>query len=119
MLIHTGLGNNLFLCGHRALVTMSDKSWFVYMIRTTDNQLYTGITTDIQRRWHEHLSGKGGARYFRGRTPAALYLVDTQPDRSSASRREYALKQLTKKSKEALVADIAVSCPGLQEQPHE
>lgn len=82
---------------------MIAKNWFVYMIRTNDGQLYTGITTDIQRRWQEHSTGKGGARYFRTRKPETISLLETHPDRSSASKREAAIKKLTKQAKEALV----------------
>lgn len=74
------------------------------MIRTSDGQLYTGITTDIQRRWQEHSNGKAGARYFRGRQPKDLCLLEEHPDRSSASKREAAIKKLAKSAKEALVA---------------
>ena len=49
-----------------------DKRWFIYMILTSDDRLYTGITTDIIRRWKQHSgAGSGGARFFRGRKPAA------------------------------------------------
>jgi putative endonuclease len=80
-------------------------SWFVYIIRTLDGQLYTGITTDIQRRWQQHLSGKAGARYFRTRKPHLLALLETHPDRSSASKREAAIKKLSKPEKEQLVSN--------------
>ena len=83
---------------------MSTKRWFVYMIRTNDGQLYTGITTDMQRRWQEHSTGKGGARYFRTRKPQNLCLLEEHIDRSSASKREAAIKQLSKIKKELLVA---------------
>ena len=82
---------------------MSEKIWFVYMIRTNDGQLYTGITTDMQRRWREHLTGKGGARYFRTRKPKSLCFLEQHTDRSSASKREAAIKQLAKSAKELLV----------------
>jgi putative endonuclease len=86
--------------------TMTIKSvmpWFVYIIRTQDGQLYTGITTDVQRRWHEHLSGKKGARYFRTQTPQSLCYVEGHLDRSSASKREASIKKLPKIAKEVLV----------------
>jgi putative endonuclease len=88
---------------------MTAKLWFVYMIRTSDGQLYTGITTDIQRRWQQHSSGKGGARYFRGRKPELLCLLEEHIDRSSASKREAAIKKLSKTAKEALVATQELS----------
>jgi putative endonuclease len=83
---------------------MNEKMWFVYMIRTSDAQLYTGITTDIQRRWKEHFSGKGGARYFRARKPQAVCFLEEHQNRSSASKRETAIKKLSKSEKELLVA---------------
>lgn len=81
---------------------MSEKAWLVYMICTDDNQIYTGITTDIARRWREHCQGKAGARYFRGRTPRTLCLLETHPDRSTASKREAAIKQLSRAAKNRL-----------------
>ena len=87
---------------------MSTSNWYVYMIRTVDGQLYTGITTDIQRRWQEHLSGKGGARYFRTRKPYLLALLENHPDRSTASKREAAIKKMPKSDKELLVLSSAV-----------
>lgn len=74
------------------------------MIRSDDDQLYTGITTDISRRWREHCAGKTGARYFRGRKPRQLCLLESHADRSSASKREAAIKQLTRAAKETLLA---------------
>jgi putative endonuclease len=73
------------------------------MIRSDDDQLYTGITTDIQRRWHEHSSGKAGARFFRGRKPQELCLLEFCADRSSASKREASIKRLTRTAKNALL----------------
>ncbi len=75
------------------------------MIRTMDGQLYTGITTDIQRRWQQHSSGKGGARYFRARKPESLCLIEQHPDRSSASKREAEIKKMPKLIKEALATN--------------
>lgn len=83
---------------------VDQQRWVVYMIRSDDDQLYTGITTDMLRRWREHSTGKAGARYFRGRKPDSLCLLELHPDRSSASKREAALKQLTRRAKEQLLA---------------
>ena len=83
------------------------------MIRTKDGQLYTGITTDIQRRWQEHSSGKGGARYFRARKPERLCLIEQYPDRSSASKREIEIKKMPKLVKETLVANHQLCAHGL------
>ena len=78
--------------------------WSVYIIRATDGALYTGITTDVERRWSEHVSGKKGAKYFRGRKPEALVFTETGHSRSSASKREFEVKKLTRAEKLALIA---------------
>lgn len=77
--------------------------WFVYLIRATDNSLYTGITTDVERRFGEHLSGRAGAKYFRGRSPAAVVFVEGGHDRSSASIREAQIKKLSRQHKLDLI----------------
>ncbi|WP_062067307.1 GIY-YIG nuclease family protein [Cellvibrio sp. OA-2007] len=82
----------------------SSNHWFVYMIRTSDAQVYTGITTDMTRRWREHASGKTGARYFRGRKPVQLCYLEAEHNRSSASQREYAIKSLSSAAKRELIA---------------
>ena len=83
--------------------------WFVYMIRTSDAQVYTGITTDMARRWREHESGKTGARYFRGRKPVQLCYLEVAHNRSSASQREYAIKSLTATEKKQLITDQLIT----------
>ena len=83
----------------------SSNHWFVYMIRTSDAQVYTGITTDMARRWREHASGKMGARYFRGRQPVQLCFLEGEHNRSTASQREYAIKSLTATGKKQLIAE--------------
>lgn len=78
-------------------------SWYVYMLECVDGSLYTGIATDVARRYDEHASGRG-ARYTRARPPRAVVMVLTQPDRSAALRAEYAIKQLTAAQKRAMAA---------------
>ena len=73
--------------------------WYVYIIRATDQSLYTGITTDVERRYAEHQSGRAGAKYFRGRSPEQLVLVESGHDRSSASIREAQIKKLSRQQK--------------------
>src|SRR4051812_33922938 len=77
--------------------------WFVYMLRCGDGTLYTGIATDVTRRTRQHEAGKG-ARYTRGRGPLALVHAEMHEDRGSALRREAALKSLTRRQKEKLIA---------------
>lgn len=73
------------------------------MIFTSDGQVYTGITTDMHRRWQQHASGKTGARYFRGRKPLQLCYLEDGHNRSSASQREYAIKAMSASSKRDLI----------------
>lgn len=75
--------------------------WFVYIIEAADGSLYTGITTDVARRFSEHADGRG-AKYFRGRPPKRLHYTEACADRAEASRREWAIKQLSRAAKLAL-----------------
>ncbi|WP_034839405.1 GIY-YIG nuclease family protein [Endozoicomonas numazuensis] len=81
-------------------------NWFVYIILASNNSLYTGITTNVERRWKEH-SGekKGGARFFYGKRPVALMYVEEGHDRSTAGKREVAIKKMTRVQKEALLKE--------------
>jgi putative endonuclease len=77
--------------------------WFVYMIESSDASIYTGITTDVERRLQEHGAGRAGAKYFRGREPLSVVYQEGGHDRSSATRREAELKRLTRAQKLALI----------------
>lgn len=77
--------------------------WFLYLIRTANNSLYTGITTDVARRFVEHQNGKG-AKSLRGKGVLSLAFSAQVGERSLALRVEYRIKQLTKRQKERLVA---------------
>lgn len=80
--------------------------WLVYMIVSDEGSLYTGITTDIERRWRQHLDGSG-ARHFRSRAPLAVVYLEAGHDRSSALRREAAIKRLSATQKRLLPASAA------------
>ncbi|MBT8117315.1 MAG: GIY-YIG nuclease family protein, partial [Gammaproteobacteria bacterium] len=77
---------------------LADADWQVYIIRCTDNSLYTGITLDIDRRIGEH-GGTRGAKYFRGKRPAQVVFLEGGHTRSSASRREATIKKLRRAAK--------------------
>lgn len=79
-------------------------TWFVYLLRCNDNSLYAGITTDIERRLHQHNHTKLGAKYTRAKRPVTLAFIESAADKSSASKREYQLRKLTKTLKEELVS---------------
>ena len=76
--------------------------WFLYLIRTADNRLYTGITTDVPRRFRQHQAGKG-AKALRGKGDLQLAFSHEVGEHSLALRLEYRIKQLTKAQKEMLV----------------
>lgn len=98
---------------------MSDKSeieadvpkWFVYIIRASDDTLYTGVTTNVQRRFAEHGHPDKRARYFRGRTPQEVVYTEHLENRSSAQRREAEIKKLTRKEKLKLVHEYGIKSP--------
>lgn len=73
--------------------------WFVYMILCSDESLYTGITNDVDRRFREHSEGRLGAKYFRGRQASRLVYLEGGHDRSSATKREIAIKRLKRAHK--------------------
>ncbi len=77
--------------------------WYVYMVRASDQSIYTGITTDPERRLAEHQSGKAGAKYFRGRKAVAMVYVEPAENRSGASIREAQIKKLSRIEKLALI----------------
>lgn len=139
------------LDAHESITMQSenDNGWFVYMIRCDDDSLYTGITTDMARRWSEHsgwwadsnagtqveneqsarrrggrckeeasesespgrlttvkLKSSRGAKFFRGRKPLQLAYIESGHNRSSATRREAAIKRLSRVAKlQLLTAD--------------
>jgi putative endonuclease len=78
-------------------------SWLVYIIRCSDDSLYTGITTDLQRRFDQHASGRG-AKYFRGRRPLEVVYREGGHTRSAASRRELKIKDLERAGKDVLIS---------------
>jgi len=82
-------------------------NWFVYMIRCSDNSLYTGITTDVDRRFRQHLGGKG-AKYFRGRSPLQIVYREENHSRCSAAGREYLIKNMDRTEKEFMVAEFTI-----------
>lgn len=87
-----------------------DSAYFVYLLRCTDGSLYTGITTDYQRRLSEH-GGKRGAKYTHSHPPSHLERVWRTSSRALASRLEHRLKALTRAQKEQLVRDASQLAP--------
>lgn len=78
--------------------------WYLYILRCGDGTLYTGITTDVERRLEAHRQGRG-AKYTRGREPLELAYQEECGTHSEALKREYAVKQLTREEKEDLIGN--------------
>jgi putative endonuclease len=77
--------------------------WKVYIVECSDGSYYTGITTDTKRRILEHNYSFKSAKYTRSRRPVRLVYEETVDNRSIASKREYAIKQMKKKDKTRLI----------------
>lgn len=78
---------------------MNDATWYMYVVNCADETLYTGITTDPERRLHEHNHTRAGARYTRARRPVEIVATWRYDSRSEASKAEYAFKQLDRTEK--------------------
>lgn len=96
---------------------MTQNTWYLYLIECADGSLYTGIATDVERRFREHISGMG-ARYTRSRK--AIRLVASRPigSRSDALRAEIAIKRLPKEQKAEAVRSLK-SISIHQEERHD
>lgn len=77
--------------------------WYVYILRCADGTLYTGVTTDVERRVEEHNGTVRGAAYTRSRQPVACVYTESCDGRSAALKREYRIKQLSREEKEGLI----------------
>lgn len=83
---------------------MEELEHVVYILRCSDNSLYTGYTNDLENRLQMHNEGKG-AKYTRGRGPFQVMFLEKFPEKESAMKREYEIKQLTRKGKFQLIRD--------------
>jgi len=72
------------------------QEWFTYIVQCSDNSLYTGVTTDLERRVKEHNTSNKGAKYTKTRRPVKLVYNETHTDRSSSCKRESAIKKLSR-----------------------
>lgn len=82
-------------------MTGVEEPHYVYVLRCSDDSLYTGYTTDVERRVGEHQEGEG-AKYTRGRTPVELVHVERYGSRSKALSREHKVKQMSRPEKREL-----------------
>lgn len=86
------------------------KPWYLYLIECADGSIYTGITTDVALRYAAHARGTG-ARYTRSHPPRQLLGVERHPDRASASRAEYRIKQLSAADKRLYATTLTAELP--------
>jgi len=77
--------------------------WIVYILECNDKTLYTGITNNLEKRLQQHNYGQEGAKYTRVRRPVICVYQEKQADRSTATKREIAIKKLTRSAKLALI----------------
>ena len=82
--------------------------WFVYIVKCSDDTLYTGIATDVNQRIDEHNSSKKGAKYTKARRPVELVYKEVADNRSLASKREYFIKKLSRTDKIRLIENITL-----------
>lgn len=81
----------------------TEQGWYVYIVRCSDNTLYTGIATNLTRRIHEHNNSPKGSKYTRSRRPVELVYSEEAANRSQASHRENSIKQMTARQKLQLI----------------
>ncbi|MFT7129937.1 MAG: putative endonuclease [Gammaproteobacteria bacterium] len=87
------------------LPVKNQQRWLVYMIQTQSGKLYTGITTNLERRFRQHSGAiKGGARFFHMDPAASIVFQEDSENRSEATRREMKIKKLTRRHKLLLIA---------------
>ena len=83
------------------------KTWFIYMILTQKNKLYTGISTDPERRFIEHLCDRArGAKFFRSDSPVKIVYLEEVETLSEALVREISIKKLSSKNKRELIINV-------------
>jgi putative endonuclease len=81
-----------------------ESNWYLYILRCKDDTLYTGITTDVEKRLEAHRTGKG-AKYTRGRSPLELVYRESCGSHSDALKREHQVKMLTRVEKQNLIRE--------------
>ncbi len=87
---------------------MSEKTWFVYLVRDKNASLYCGVTDHVIRRFRQHQAGKG-AKFLRGKTPLTLEWIHIVDSKSVALKLEHKIKSLTKIKKEKIVAGGSIN----------
>ncbi|WP_458778165.1 GIY-YIG nuclease family protein [Desulforhopalus sp. 52FAK] len=82
---------------------LNSAQWYIYIVECSDKTYYTGVTTDIPRRLHEHNNTIKGAKYTRCRRPVRLIYFEESDSRQNACKREYVIKKMQTSQKKTLV----------------
>ena len=82
---------------------MKTKAYYTYIVRCSDDSLYTGYTTNLKKRLHEHNEGKNGAKYTRSRRPVTLVYFEKHDTKHDARSHEARIKQLSRRQKDKLI----------------
>ena len=88
---------------------------YTYILKCSDGTYYTGWTNDLDKRLKAHNGGKSGAKYTRNRRPVTLVYYEEFQGKQEAMKREYAIKQLTRKEKENLIKEKNMQQKGSQD----
>jgi putative endonuclease len=89
---------------------MNNTPWYVYIIQNEKGHYYTGITTDLERRFKEHASSRKGAKFFNTGAPVDMVFSKRFANRSLASKFECAVKKLSRSQKIALITKKKIAC---------
>lgn len=89
----------------KRMSNLPKKKWVVYLIQTTSGKIYTGITNNLERRFAAHQKNKG-ARFFRISSPEKVVKIEYFANRSEATKREIAIKKMSRSEKLQLVASV-------------
>lgn len=81
--------------------------WYLYVVECADRSLYTGVTTDLERRLSEHNNSSKAAKYTRSRRPVKLVYAETHENRSLACKAESAFKKLSRKKKLEIIREAS------------
>ncbi|MBW2368676.1 MAG: GIY-YIG nuclease family protein [Deltaproteobacteria bacterium] len=101
--IHRAIKNLINISGNHHGQPETNAQWYVYIVQCNDGTLYAGITTGLERRIEEHNAETGGAKYTRYRQPVRLVYFEQAESRSSAAKREYAIKRMPLAKKAELI----------------
>lgn len=88
------------------MTIQASQDWYVYILQCSDDTFYTGVTTDLQRRLHQHNHNKQGARYTAARRPVKLVYHEQAASRAEAQQREYQIRTLPRSVKQQMACEF-------------